>query len=277
MSKERPTRNITKDNKEKETEEDTMKKMFEEFTKKITTQMNKIESKISLNTTQYKEIKEMLDDMKTSLDMMNTKQAQLQEENDKLKKDLEELKTDQEDRIDFLENRSRNSNLEIRNIPETKGENVISIIQKIGQAIGIGQIMEGDIQVAHRVDTKKKGIRPIIAHMASRYMRNKWLHNYRKSPGKLSTKTIHQNLPDQPIYINEHITVRKKLLLNEAKELAKVNHIKYVWVKDGFILLKKNDSDKHVQKINTRGELETYRGKLLARTPTETNSESFST
>lgn len=116
----------------------------------------------------------------------------------------------------------RISKIEIRNFPESRNEDVVNIVREIGKAIGVeNNINEGDIQKVHRVDTrsKKNGqIRPIIAHMGSRNIRKKWLQHYKNTikksgpqSGKLSAKVIDQSLPDKPIYLNEHITVTKKL------------------------------------------------------------------
>ncbi|XP_026687464.1 uncharacterized protein LOC113472092 [Diaphorina citri] len=160
-------------------------------------------------------------------------------------------------------------NVEIRDVPDTKGEDVVNIVKQIGRAIGVEDIKEGDIQVAHRVESmnKGRGKRSIIAHMGSRYIRNKWLQkykNYRKATNDqgartLTAKNINPNLPNDPIYLNEHVTGNMKLLLKDTKAFAKENNIKYVWIKDGFILIKKNENDKTVKKINTRTELEEYK------------------
>uniref|UniRef100_A0A8D8R783 FP protein C-terminal domain-containing protein n=1 Tax=Cacopsylla melanoneura TaxID=428564 RepID=A0A8D8R783_9HEMI len=159
-------------------------------------------------------------------------------------------------------------NIEIWEFPETRGEDVVNIVTIIGRAIGVENINEGDIQVAHRVDLMNKDRggkhRPIIVHMGSRYIRNKWLQKYRdfrraKSSGKLSAKDISNSLPDSAVYLNEHITVKRKLLLKEAKTFAREKNIKFVWVKDGFILMKKNENDHRVQKISTADELEKYK------------------
>lgn len=147
----------------------------------------------------------------------------------------------------MVENRSRNANLEIRNFPEIKNENVDFIVANIGKAIGITNIQEGDIQVAHRVNAKKKdnnGSRSIIVNLRSRYIRNVWLQKYRefqkKGEGALTAKKIHGNLPDLQVFIHEHLTVSKKMLLNKIRAFAREKEFRFVWVKDAMILIKKN-------------------------------------
>lgn len=57
----------------------------------------------------------------------------------------------------------------------------------------------------------------------------------RSGPG-LSVDNISDN-----IFINEHLSYGTKLILKQAKDMAKQNGFKYVWVRDGRVLVRKSD------------------------------------
>lgn len=228
--------------------------------------LDEIENSVQYNSNQLDTVIGKLNDTISKYERLMNRMNELEKENATLRKKTRE----QEARIDALENRQRIENIEVRNMPETRGENVIEIVKEIGKTIGIEDVKDGDIQVAHRVDmmNKERGNRPIVAHLTSRYMRNIWLQkfkNYRKQENgqtrQLTSNQIHPRLPNQPIYLNEHITPTMKLLLNETKEFAKSKGIKYVWIKDVCILVKRNDTDQRVMKIKSRDELELYKSR----------------
>lgn len=228
--------------------------------------LDSFELSVQHNSDQLDTVIAKLNETINNYDSIMTRLNELEKENKALKKKTRE----QDDRIDALENHQRIENIEIRNVPETKGENVIEIVKEIGKAIGIESVKKGDIQVAHRVDmmNKERGNRPIIANMGSRYIRNEWLKKYKEyrnqqngQPRQLTANQINQRLPPQPVYLSEHLTPNMKLLLKDTKEFAKGKGIKYVWTKDGCILVKRSDTDHRVVKIKSRDELEQYKSR----------------
>lgn len=210
----------------------------------------------------FRRLEEMMIDMKSEIKSEINKRCTLLENELKEKdKKIEEL----EFRIEDMELRNRMSNIEIRNVPETEKEDCVAIVQKIGQLIGMGVIGEGDIQLAHRVYTaQKNGIKPIVALLGSRYLRNKWLTQYKEFKASrnyepLNASEIHSGFnPSVTINIFEHLTINRKVLLNEVRNYAKDTNIKYVWVRDGVILIKKYDVGKtfritnHIQFDNVK-------------------------
>ncbi|KAI5716935.1 hypothetical protein M8J76_014822 [Diaphorina citri] len=210
----------------------------------LDTKFNQLESKM------FEMVENLKKDFKTRMDAMETKLA----EKDTIIEDLES-------RLDDLENRSRISNIEIRGVPETKHEEVKALVQRIGVVIGCGDIQEDDIQVAHRVVTKRaEGPKPIIVHLKSRWLKNKWLAAHKKYKAEnnfapLKASEIHQTFKDVPISMFEHLTAKRKFLLSETRAFAKQANLKYVWTRDAVIFVREAEHAK-VRKVSNPKQLE---------------------
>lgn len=64
---------------------------------------------------------------------------------------------------------------------------------------------------------------------------------YRKIPGR---KLYLDCNNEHVIYIKEYLTANRRRLLYKAKLFAKSNNYNYVWVRNGDILIKKDESSK---------------------------------
>lgn len=148
-----------------------------------------------------------------------------------------------ETKVDMLEQQSRQCNLEICNLPEKRNENLLLILESIGSAIGCS-IAQRDIISIHRVrhahqhNNKPKNV---IAKLISRTLRDNVLSAFRLAKG-LKSDRLGIAGPSVSIYLNEHMTLKRKQLFRECREAAKRSNFKYVWVKNATILARQADN-----------------------------------
>lgn len=161
--------------------------------------------------------------------------------NDALKTKINEM----DNKICDLEEYSRKNNVEIQGIPEVRGENVMDIVQSIGNKIGANCDLS-TVDVCHRVPShNKERPKSIIVKFTSRFSKQNFLAGTRLRRADLTTSKIGLNsVPDQQIYVSDHLTPAKKLLLFKTKNFCRDNGYKYTWVSDSKILIRKSDSSR---------------------------------
>lgn len=147
--------------------------------------------------------------------------------------------------------RERLNNLEITGVPVSKSENLYTILEAISTKIGVPLPPETVDQI-HRVrkfptstsTPHSSGFPPnIIIHFLQRRSKNEFLAAYKKRR-ILTTADLGLNGPSTPIYINDHLTPRNKLLLKQAREAGKEMGYKFIWIKDCKIFLRKSETSK---------------------------------
>ncbi|XP_045508138.1 uncharacterized protein LOC123703966 [Colias croceus] len=179
----------------------------------------------------------------------------LSQENTQLRADLKNLQS----KFDDLDQASRNCNVEIQNVPEKKTENLIHLSIEIGKLIGV-KITETDIRSVHRVAPGSASNRPknIILQLSSRRLRDNIIAAARArrtltvaallGTPTSATATVSQSAR---FYINEHLTLKNKMLFRSVRQHAQNMSYKYVWVKNACILIRKTDESRaiHIKDI----------------------------
>lgn len=195
--------------------------------------------KIIIDVKKIDAVDRKLDVIFEKVHLLENEVSVLKEENLHLTSKLNNL----QESVDILEQRSRMMNIEVKGIPITKNENCSAIIADVAKAVGI-QVNKGDIQIAHRVPNKgdPKG-KAIIAQLSSRAIRMEWVKKFKEGKG-LTANKVNRAFNSTPVYVNEHLTTKNKILLQESKNFAKANNIKYVWVSDNNILMRKSEGSK---------------------------------
>lgn len=175
-----------------------------------------------------------------------------------------------EDQIEILQRKSRNSTIELRNIPqinnsETK-HNLCELLANIGNATNF-KVMENDIKDIYRVNTKKEVNRPIIVELASTMKKDtvlssvKRFNKGKKKEDKLHSRHIKLEGPPKPIFVSECLTQRAKGLFYLARDFAKTHSYSYCWTTNGIIYLRQRDNSPHIR-VNKEEDLKKLADKM---------------
>lgn len=194
---------------------------------------------------------EKIDDCHTSVKQLNQglKECFLKIEStvakcDLLEKENIQLKTE----LNSMQQYSRLNNLEIRGVPEIKNENILSVVAGVGRALGV-DICERDVDACHRMgkfNLDSAEPRSIILKFVSRLKKQQFLkaRSVKRNlcVGDLDDDWKKEASGKRSVYINEHLTSENKALFKKCREFKKDKNIKYLWVTNGQIKMRKTDN-----------------------------------
>ncbi|PZC83434.1 hypothetical protein B5X24_HaOG207817 [Helicoverpa armigera] len=148
-----------------------------------------------------------------------------------------------EEESDTKDQWSRLNNVEIKGLPQVNNENLFEVIAKIRAKINY-PITKTQINFVTRVPARDKDrTKPIIVSFLSRYMKEDFVaaarYVLKTSPITASQFGLSGN---QRIFINDHLTVKNKILLSKTKKMAAEMGFQYVWVKHAKIYARKMDT-----------------------------------
>lgn len=122
--------------------------------------------------------------------------------------------------IVLLQQRSRIQNIEIQGVPEGRDEKCVDIICDIAKTLQL-DVVPADINIAHRTKTAEGKIRPIVANIYSRCLKQELIVKAKKKKG-IDSKTVTSlsTFPASKIYVGDHLCPANKILLAKAKAAA---------------------------------------------------------
>lgn len=216
-----------------------------------------------LINTELKSVKDDINDLKKSMDYMNKDYEEMIKEYQESKKTMNELQIQNDSmrstikdittRLNYLEQNSRNNNLEIQCVPEKRNENLLNILNQVGKTIG-SVINEEHISHCTRVakvSAKSDRPRSIVVQFISPRQRDEFLAaaiNYNKPKpvvDKLNSSHLGFSGENKPIFITEHLSPANKALHAAARTKGKEKGYKYVWVRNGRIYMRKSDDSEY--------------------------------
>lgn len=226
-----------------------IKNDLETYTLEIKKEINALRNENIIIKKNMTETSQDVSDLKSSLQFHSDQQEDLKKRVDQLtaRTQNSSLSADSvkslELKINVLEQQARQCNLELSNVPEKRGENLLNIVETIGNVIGCN-ISQNDIVSAHRVPhvhQQAKNPKNIIVKLTTRTLRDNVLSATRLNKG-VTTNQLGISGAEQKIYINEHLTLKNKQLFRRSRELAKKHNYRYVWVKHSTILARETDN-----------------------------------
>lgn len=157
---------------------------------------------------------------------------------------LEKYSAALEERISVLESKGRERNIEIVGLQSKDGEDIKAVVENMARKMNLNPINICDVMRVgvEKVDKEnKKRPRSVIVTLSSSTVRSEWLAKKRE---RMYNKDVYSDGNNTPIYFNEDLTKHIRQLLWYTKtELREI--YKYIWVQNGKILARKDDSEKN--------------------------------
>ncbi|KAJ8716729.1 hypothetical protein PYW07_003356 [Mythimna separata] len=227
--------------------------MLTQFNKNLISTMNNeletvnAEMKEMVKSMQF--INKQFEDFERNQKISDETIHKLQLENSELKTTVANLSQ----RINNLEQQSRSNNIEVQCMPETKNENVYTIVKQLGKVVKC-DIQEKDILNCSRIaKTNSSSTRPksIVVQLASPRLRDQLLasvikYNQNNQDNKLHCGHLGFAGKKSPVYVVEHLSPTNKALHAATRIKAKEMNYKYVWVRNSKIFTRKTDGAEYI-------------------------------
>lgn len=203
----------------------------------LRTEIQEIKESIEFTDSKYNDVAKRMVEMEGKVTGFSASKAEM--------KDLKKIINQLEESFESKEQWGRRSNIEILGIPERKGENLLEIFKEINSLARTSVDCNTDIDFINRVaprNNEDKRPKAIIVRFMARYKKDDCLNSLKKLR---DFKACDIGFPGSSsnIYFNDHLTSGNKVLLKQARNLAKERAYKYTsWVKNCSIFVRKSDT-----------------------------------
>lgn len=229
---------------------DAIKQMFTLLSQEQTARFDQLQSTISSLKEQNYMLTQSVEHMSNKYDEFLSRIERLESERRVDKMTIESL----EEKIEYLERKSRSTGIEIRNIPKNAGEtkrDLCTLLERVGQTINV-QINQTWVRDIYRTKSKDAS-NPIIVELSTVLHKEEILGNIKrynksKKPGeKLNTSTLTLQGPVKPVFISETLTAKTQRLFYLARTFQQQNNYSFCWTSHGVVYLRKKEKDQHIR------------------------------
>lgn len=231
----------------------------EESGEKVLAEVNK---KLEVIYNVEKKIQELTNSVEFYADMYQTLLDYKEESQKKIKAleqknvYLEKCNKALEERVQELELRDKEKNIEIHGLEKVGNENTKQVVQKLALKLNLDP---NDVEDAKRVGQEKpEDTKPkiVLVTLRSKSARNSWM--LVKKETKITNNKVYDNGSEKKIYINEDLPKYKRQLLWIVRNKLKPKGFQYVWVQNCNILVKKNNDEKKIYNIRSEEDLNQF-------------------
>ena len=203
----------------------------------------------------YEKLFSLVNGFRDSFDILALQHDNLKSQIERLESERKENLSyiyDLENKLDKIEQSSRSSCLEIRNIPTCKTETKSTLINSVidtGNLLNL-TIQPRDVKDIFRISTKDPAVKPIIVDFTTVLLKEEFLVKFRKhnrNSYKLTTEHLKLAGPAKQIYVSENLSARNKRLFFLARDVAKTNDFQFCWVSHGKIFVREKVGYPHFQ------------------------------
>lgn len=211
--------------------------------------VNELQSSIKEILNKQNDFSKMFSDFESTILNLQKEMKNLREQNKALNKENDELRTRVDNshyRLNSLEQKSLVNDALICGVPEKASEDLFQVITSIDKASGGPLVDKSDILAVFRIRHKKKKSdgfpRPIVVKFSKNNKKNDFIKRCKKMRKNLTTKIFDSHSAQRPVYVSESLTNTTAFLMAKMKELNR-GRFKYIWVKNGNILIRRVDND----------------------------------
>lgn len=203
---------------------------------KIEDKLQELTGIVDFYSERYQELVEFKETTEKKVTALERKQVYLEKYNKAL-----------EERVEQMEQKEKERNVEIVGLEKQDNENLPLVISNIAEKLNLNP---KDIEEVKRVGSEKVGEkqnrpRPVIVTLRSKTARDIWI---KQRKVRLNNDKIYGNGSKQNVFINEDLTKYKRQLFWSAKTQLKPQ-FNFIWIQNTNILVKKNELEKKIYNI----------------------------
>ncbi|KAJ8714488.1 hypothetical protein PYW07_003844 [Mythimna separata] len=214
--------------------------------------LNKLTSDINEVKLQNKEIQRTNIEIEKSIEHINLAYENMRQSVQKLEKERQEQRAyiiELEKKVGDLQNSSRSSSFEIRNIPTSERETTEDLASLVLQTCNVLQVplKSTDLRDVYRMPGKKGSNRPIVADLIAVPLKKQVLdatrafNKDRPAAEKLNSTHIGIKGEPKPVYVADHLPNSLRQLFYEARKFASAHDYKFCWSQNNKIFLRKRE------------------------------------